>query len=99
MVRDERDEEPETLKLSRDVDWIAPIAQLLSALERASCLHPLAIVPRKRLDITCPDISRALRLSLKAIVFPSGSGDDAREKASLSASRAWLSLPDGGTAR
>lgn len=94
MVRDERDGEFETFNSSRYFGWISPIAQLLSALERVSCLHPLAIVPRKRLDITCPDIWRALRLSLEAMVFSSSAGDDAREEASLSASRAWLSLPD-----
>lgn len=72
-----------------DVDWAAPLWQLLSALERVSSLHPLSVIARKRLDISfLPDISRAVRMSLKAML-PGGAGEIAREQAYLEVLRAW----------
>lgn len=75
----------------RDVDYMTPICQLLSALERLSSLHPLSIFARKRLDISFfPDISRAVRLSLEAMLLPGRADVTAREQASLDVSRSWL---------
>lgn len=81
----------------RDVDWDALLWQLLSALERLSSLHPLAVIARKRLDISFfPDIVRAVRLSLMAML-PGGAGEVDREKASLQVARAWV--PDRANGR
>lgn len=73
----------------RNVDWAAPLWQLLSALERVSCLHPLSIIARKRLDISFfPDICGAIRLSLQGML-PGGAGESTRAEAALAVSRAW----------
>lgn len=75
----------------RDVEYTAPICQVLSALERLSSLHPLSIFARKRLDISFfPDVSRAIRLSLEAMLLPGRADGVAREQASLEVSRSWL---------
>ena len=75
-----------------------PICQVLSALERLSSLHPLSIFARKRLDISFfPDISRAVRLSLEAMLLPGRADGVAREQASLEVSRSWL--PAGAETR
>lgn len=81
-----------------DVNYAAPLWQLLSALERMSCLHPLAIIARKRLDTSFyPDISRAVRLCFTAMLPGGGGGvgEDARGEAMLEVSRAWLSVWPG----
>lgn len=73
----------------RNVDWAAPLWQLLSALERVSCLHPLSIIARKRLDVSFfPDICDAIRLSLQGML-PGGAGETTRAEAALEVSRAW----------
>lgn len=76
----------------RNIDWAAPLWQLLSALERVSCLHPLAIIARKRLDVSFfPDICRAIELSLQEIVsLPGGASETKRAEAALAVSRAWM---------
>lgn len=90
--REEHDGAPEELEWWRDINWTGGVGELLSALERLSCLHPLAVVARKRLDVFFyPDIARAVRLSLLATIFPGSVGEDAREEASLDVSRTWLS--------
>lgn len=75
----------------RVVDWAAPFWQLLLALERLCCLHPLAIIARKRLDISFCDCARAMRLCLLAML-PGGSGGGAREQASrdFCSNTAWV---------
>lgn len=71
------------------VKWGAPIWQLLMALERVSSLHPLAIIARKRLDISFFDFAQALRFTFQDLLLPGFDGEGARQKASLELSCSW----------
>lgn len=75
--------------------WIRPFSELLTAVERFSCLHPLAIVPRKRLDISFWDITTAVRLSLKAMIPRKVSGS-VLDEVRPDVSHCWRPLPCRG---
>lgn len=91
-MRETQNEASEELDWWHDFSWTHGVGELLTALERLSCLHPLAVVARKRLDISFyPDIAHAVKLSLAATFFPGSAGEAAREEASLDVSRTWLS--------
>ncbi|CAM9584251.1 unnamed protein product, partial [Ectocarpus sp. 12 AP-2014] len=72
----------------RDVHWMAPLWQLLAALERLSSLHPVSVIARKRLDVSFPDMARACRLSVKALTSGKAS-EAARDEALREVARAW----------
>lgn len=78
-----------------DVHWMAPVWQLLTALERLSSLHPLSVIARKRLDISFQDLARAFSLSLMALLVPGKASEAVREEAQLEVSRAWSSSRSG----
>lgn len=71
-----------------NIDWAAPVWNLISSFECLSCLHPLAIIPRKRLDISFWELSHAVWLSLKAFVS-GASSESIREECAQDLSRHW----------
>lgn len=71
------------------IKWGAPFWQLLTALERVSTLHPLAIIARKRLDITFFDFVQAIKLIFQDLLLPGFDRNSARQKAFLELSSAW----------
>ena len=74
----------------RDISWLSPLWQLLSALERLSSLHPVSVVARKRLDVSFQDLARATRLCIKASLSRGAAGEAVREEERLKLSRAWV---------
>lgn len=69
--------------------WGDPFGQLIMALERVSSLHPLAIIARKRLDITFFDFFQAIRFIFQDLLLPGMDRAGARQQSSLELSSAW----------
>ncbi len=74
----------------RDIYWLSPLWQLLSALERLSSLHPLSVLARKRLDVSFQDLARAVGLCVKACLSRGAASEAVRKEARLEVSRAWV---------
>ncbi|CAM9560572.1 unnamed protein product [Discosporangium mesarthrocarpum] len=72
-----------------EFDWTSPLLQLFSSIERASSLHPLAIIPRKQLDVEFLDLARVMGLSFVSLLRGGVTESTARDAAVARICQSW----------